>query len=133
VGSCRALAGMIAGGTGITPMYQIIKEILRNPEDATKVSLLFGNLTIHDIILKDELDDLVRQHPTQLYVHYVLDSAPEGWMGSTGYITSALIQEHCPAPSDDSMLLFCGPRPMTKSLEATAQNIGYSVGQYHVF
>ena len=31
--------GMIAGGTGITPMLQIIQAILDNPADTTEVSL----------------------------------------------------------------------------------------------
>ena len=35
--------GLIAGGTGITPMLQIIKAIIKDPEDDTKVSLLFAN------------------------------------------------------------------------------------------
>lgn len=34
----------IAGGTGITPMLQVVSEVLRNPEDKTEVSLVFGNV-----------------------------------------------------------------------------------------
>jgi cytochrome-b5 reductase len=36
--------GLIAGGTGITPMYQLIKAIFKNPNDKTKVSLVYGNV-----------------------------------------------------------------------------------------
>lgn len=114
-------------------MYQVIKAILQNPVDITKVHLLFGNVSVQDILLKRELDDLVRGHPEQLYVHYVLDNAPEGWMGSVGYINAPMIKDHCPASSADSMLLFCGPRPMTKALESLSQGLGYSEGQYHTF
>ena len=35
--------GLIAGGTGITPMLQIIKAVLKDSEDTTTVSLLFAN------------------------------------------------------------------------------------------
>jgi NAD(P)H-flavin reductase len=35
--------GMLAGGTGITPMYQLVQAILRDPQDATRCSLLFAN------------------------------------------------------------------------------------------
>jgi cytochrome-b5 reductase len=35
--------GMIAGGTGITPMYQLIQDICNNPDDNTQLWLLFAN------------------------------------------------------------------------------------------
>lgn len=35
--------GMIAGGTGITPMLQIVSAVLRDPDDKTTLSLLFAN------------------------------------------------------------------------------------------
>ena len=54
--------GMIAGGTGITPMLQIIREILENPEDKTEVSLLFANNAEEDILMRDELDRLAIMH-----------------------------------------------------------------------
>lgn len=34
---------MMAGGSGITPMFQIMQQIANDPEDETKVTLLFAN------------------------------------------------------------------------------------------
>lgn len=34
---------VIAGGTGITPSFQLIKQIVENPEDTTHVVLIFAN------------------------------------------------------------------------------------------
>jgi NAD(P)H-flavin reductase len=31
------------GGTGITPMYQLIKDICNNSDDDTKLQLIFAN------------------------------------------------------------------------------------------
>lgn len=56
-------AGMLAGGTGITPMYQVARAVLQDPKDTTNFSLIFGNLTEDDILIRDLLDDLARQHP----------------------------------------------------------------------
>lgn len=39
-----AAAGMIAGGSGITPMYQVAQEILRDPNDPTALSLIYANV-----------------------------------------------------------------------------------------
>ena len=35
--------GMIAGGTGITPMLQLIRAIFKDKNDNLKISLLFAN------------------------------------------------------------------------------------------
>jgi len=36
---------MVGGGTGITPLYQLIKAITGNPNDETKIRLLYANKT----------------------------------------------------------------------------------------
>jgi NAD(P)H-flavin reductase len=54
---------MIAGGTGITPMYQVMKEILSNPADKTCLRLLYANQTEEDILIRKELEGLQAQHP----------------------------------------------------------------------
>lgn len=36
---------MVAGGSGITPPYQILQNILNNENDHTKVILLYANKT----------------------------------------------------------------------------------------
>lgn len=40
---------MIAGGTGITPMYQIIKAALGDPRDQTQLALIYANVEESDI------------------------------------------------------------------------------------
>lgn len=40
---------MISGGTGITPMYQILKASLRDAEDKTVLRLVYANVGEEDI------------------------------------------------------------------------------------
>lgn len=110
--------GMIAGGTGITPILQVIKAILRNKTvDKTKISLIFGNLSFEDILLYEELKDLAKKHSNQFKVHFVLNNSPnDTWEGSVGYITGEIIKLHCPAPTDDTKILMCGPPPMMTAM-----------------
>jgi len=111
--------GMVAGGTGIAPMLQVIDEVLANPTDKTKVSLVFANQTESDILMKKEIDARAAQHPDKLSVYYVVDKSTawfSKWTGGEGYITEAMLKEHIPAPSADSMVYVCGPPPMYKAI-----------------
>jgi len=114
--------GMIAGGTGITPMLQIIRAALKNPADQTKLSLIYANVSESDILLKSELDSLAAKHPDQFKVYYVLNNPPEGWKGGVGFVTKEMIEEHLPVHAADHKALLCGPPPMitamTKALES---------------
>lgn len=92
---CRHI-GMIAGGTGITPMLQVIKAIIRNRprnggNDTTQVDLIFANVNPEDILLKDELDALA-QEDDGFRVYYVLNNPPEGWNGGVGFVTADMIK-----------------------------------------
>lgn len=117
--------GMVAGGTGIAPMYQIITSILKNPEDKTKIVLLYANVTEEDILLKEELDKFIANHPDRFKVHYVLNTPPEEWTGSVGFITPEIMDTHLPKPSDETNLLICGPPPMVSAIKKAAVSLGF--------
>lgn len=106
---------MIAGGSGITPMYQLIQTILNNPEDNTNISLIYANQTEDDILLRTELDAYAAKYPNKFSVHYTLDRPPaNGWRYSTGFVSEEMITGHLPTPSDTTVCLICGPPPMVK-------------------
>jgi ferredoxin-NADP reductase len=50
----RKKIGGIAGGSGISPIYPVLMHGLRY-EDGVEFSLIFGNKTVKDVLLKDEL------------------------------------------------------------------------------
>ncbi|ROT38520.1 oxidoreductase FAD-binding domain-containing protein [Sodiomyces alkalinus F11] len=118
--------GMIAGGTGITPMLQVIRAIIRGRAagDKTQVDLIFANVTSQDILLKEDLDALVKED-SGIRVHYVLDNPPEGWTGGVGYVTPDMITKWLPKPADDVKILLCGPPPMVSALKKTTQALGF--------
>ncbi|CAD5230720.1 unnamed protein product [Bursaphelenchus xylophilus] len=104
--------GMIAGGTGITPMLQIITDILKHEDDPTKISLLFANQTEEDILLRDHLDRLAKENPDRFKVWYTVDRPPENWKYSQGFINDQMISQHLPPPGENTAILMCGPPPM---------------------
>jgi cytochrome-b5 reductase len=117
--------GMIAGGTGITPMFQIIRRICEDPKDNTKTTLLYANKTEDDILLKDELDAFAAAHE-KFTVHYVLSNPSQNWKGANGRVSKEMIQEHLPAPAGmDTKVLLCGPQPMMDSMVGYLQERGF--------
>ncbi|XP_070664069.1 NADH--cytochrome b5 reductase 1-like isoform X1 [Malus domestica] len=118
--------GMLAGGTGVTPMFQVARAILENPSDRTNVHLLYANVTYEDILLKEELDNLSCNFPNRFNIYYVLNQPPEQWEGGVGFISREIIQSYCPAPAPDIKILRCGPPPMNKAMAANLASLGYS-------
>ncbi|KMS97611.1 hypothetical protein BVRB_5g125280 [Beta vulgaris subsp. vulgaris] len=124
-GQVRAF-GMLAGGSGITPMFQVARAILENPKDKTKVHLIYANVTYEDILLKEELDGLAENYPDRFSIYYVLNQPPEGWKGGVGFVSKEMIKEHCPAPALDIQILRCGPPPMNKAMAAHLEELSYT-------
>lgn len=103
---------MIAGGTGITPMLQLVRQIAKDPEDQTKVSLLFASQAEEELYLRDEIEELAKTYPDQFKYWYTIDRSSESWKYSTGYVNADIIKEHMYPPGDDTIVLMCGPPPM---------------------
>ena len=60
---------MIAGGTGITPMLQLITAVFRDPiHDQTNLALLFANQSEEDILVREELEAIQAEHPDRFKV-----------------------------------------------------------------
>lgn len=88
-------------------MYQVMNAILRSKKDKTKVTLIFANITVNDILLHNELQELEAKYPDRLSIYYVLNNAPEGWTGGVGFITADMIRSKLPAPGECNTLHDC--------------------------
>ena len=103
---------MIAGGTGITPMLQLVRAVFRDPEDTTCLSLLLANQTEEDILLRGELEEVAKNHPDRFKLWYTVDRPTEGWQYSSGFICAEIIEKALFPPAEDNLVLLCGPPPM---------------------
>lgn len=108
--------GMVAGGTGITPMLQVVHRSLSDAQDKTRINLLFGNVTPDDILLKPELDQLAKRYPDRFKVSYTLDRPVPGWPGFSGFVTAEMLQKAgMPSADQDGVIMMvCGSDGMLK-------------------
>ncbi|CAI5760618.1 unnamed protein product [Candida verbasci] len=109
---------LIGGGTGITPLYQLLKEITNNPNDKTKVSLFYGNLSPDDILIKDKIDEVVNKHKDQVKAFYFVNDkkGDENYDGEVGFITKEFLQKELSKPSSDLKIFVCGPPGLYKAI-----------------
>jgi ring-1,2-phenylacetyl-CoA epoxidase subunit PaaE len=64
---------MVAGGSGITPLYSMMVQMLRF-EPKSKVTLLFANSSVENILFKKELNELAQQFPQFSYNDFISGS-----------------------------------------------------------
>lgn len=116
--------GMVAGGTGIAPMYQLIRAICEDSSDQTTVSLLYANNYEEDILLRDQLDHWAAFYPNKFQVAYFLQHPPKEWKHYRGFVTKDLMLEKLGLNTLDSKLMLCGPPGMISVMKGYAGEIG---------
>lgn len=108
-----------AGGSGITPMMSIIKSILHaNPEGS--ITLFYANRDIENIMFRDELTDLAKQHAERFRLHHILEHPPADWQGMVGLLSPervAQLIEPLSAPAIPHSHWMCGPSPMMEQIQ----------------
>ena len=128
---------LIAGGCGVTPIYQLARAILSNPEDKTKVTLVYGANREEDILLKQELDAFQEEYSGRFQAVYAVSQPAEGSMVGKGRVEKELLREF--VRPDDGMVFLSGPPAMEKALRGDGktkgilEELGYGRDQIHSF
>ncbi|KAF9444346.1 ferredoxin reductase-like protein [Macrolepiota fuliginosa MF-IS2] len=114
---------LIGGGSGITPLYQLLTHALQSPTDKTKFTLLFSNVTEKDILLRQELDALKKQYGDKFDLVYLVDKPSEGWSGPSGFINADIIKKYVGSPDlkEKVKIFVCGPPGQVNSLAGKKQ------------
>ncbi|KAI3383372.1 hypothetical protein SNEBB_009007 [Seison nebaliae] len=63
---------MICGGSGITPMLQMIKQILKDEKKPPKIHLAYSNKKENDILVRSELECLSMKFPEKFFCDFFL-------------------------------------------------------------
>jgi len=106
-------------------MLQVIDAIIANPNDKTEVSLVVANTTPADILLRERLDGLQRNHPN-VHVTHIVDQADAEWKGHVGRISKDLLEKALPPAGDDAFTYVCGPPGFMTAVSGTKNMKDYS-------
>lgn len=129
----HAHVALVAGGAGITPMYQLLRGILSDPRDRTRVTLVWGANADEDVFLADEFAALERAHPGRFRAVYVVSRPGPGSKHAKGYVTREVLegagvvagkQPGQGGGGEDVKVLVCGPPAMEKALTGSKDLFG---------
>lgn len=123
--------GLICGGSGITPILQVLRGILQDTSDTTtEIWVLDANRTIDDILCYDELNKWAEQYPTRFNLHHTLSNVPEDWKYSKGRMNVDMFKKYLPPPGEDSIALVCGSDAMCyETVKPGLQELGWNVDE----
>lgn len=127
---------LMAGGSGITPILSIAKDILYR-QSAT-ITLLYANRSWEAVMYADELRQLAEQYPQRLKVVHILDETPNSnWQGEKGvwqeqnYVT--WLRSFDEQQLFEAAYFICGPTPMMQSAESALKNaLSIPAQQVHI-
>ncbi|OJJ34677.1 hypothetical protein ASPWEDRAFT_39754 [Aspergillus wentii DTO 134E9] len=130
---------LIAGGAGITPIFQLIQGILDNPADKTKINLIFGVNNEQDLLLREELESYKTRFPDRFnYIYTISHPKEENSPYRKGHVTEELLKTAVTVDKD-SHVFVSGPPAMEASLLGSRSapgilsRLGFAKGQIYQF
>lgn len=119
--------GLIAGGSGVAPMLQIIRASLNRPfvDAIDSIRLIYAAEDFNELTYREVLTNFSKENPEKFKIDFVLNRPPEGWTGGVGYVDSSTLKS-LPPPSSDLMLAICGPPVMQRTVKNCLIGMGYN-------
>jgi ferredoxin-NADP reductase/sterol desaturase/sphingolipid hydroxylase (fatty acid hydroxylase superfamily) len=122
---------MIAGGSGITPIYSMIGTILKF-EPKSKITLFYANRTSSSIIFKEKIEQWTREFSRQFKVKHFLNEEENPQNAIKGYITRISLEEMVNHYDKNKLDFYlCGPEIMTNKLIEDLAYLGIAKEKIH--
>jgi len=107
---------MVAGGSGITPMYQIMQFIADN-KLSINCQLLFSNKTESDILIQNELDNIAKHGNMEVQHTLTRHQGEPPKRMKCGRVNSDMMKSVFRQPD---LILACGPPQFNKAVKEAA-------------
>lgn len=119
---------MVCAGSGITPIFQVLRAVLGDSEDPTECLVLDGNRDEQDILCRTDLDAMAGANENRCRLLYTLSQPGPDWAGTRGRVDKELLRSEIGSPSGNDgaeMILVCGPGPMEKAAREAFNEMGW--------
>lgn len=119
---------MLAAGTGIAPLYQLIKSVVENEEDETFIKLFYASKFFSDILLREELASFC-QFWNFTMCHYLSNEEDTNKKRYREKVVCRRIsksdvrEELTKGPIDSTLVLICGTKSFDKDMVNAAKDV----------
>ena len=104
---------MVCAGSGITPIFNVLQEVILDETDLTSCKVFYGSRTERDILLEQELSDLSNLRPDRCQIIHTISQPSAVWTGRQGRLSKDILSEYLPFPQKSkdasTLILCCGP------------------------
>lgn len=122
----------VAGGSGITPIFSLMKDLLYR-EEYTEAMLVYASRDEEHIIYADWLRELEDRYGVRVRVVHVLSRASDGWKGMRGRLSSSGLAKLLLGYGlgEDVHYFLCGPQGLMELARDTFRLLGIAESHIH--
>ncbi|TAH46674.1 MAG: ferredoxin--NADP reductase [Betaproteobacteria bacterium] len=113
---------LCAGGSGITPVFSILRSVLAHGQG--NIRLLYMNRDERSVIFRDALNELAAQHPSRLQIIH--------WLDSVQGVPSVVQLAELARPLSHAQAFICGPGPFMDAMVSALGRAGMDGDRVHV-
>lgn len=129
---------MVAAGTGITPMLQLVRGAIESVKDQTKITLVYCSQSLEHVIALGQLEPLANMFPGRIQIHHVLtnaspDDSKELNSFRIGRLDKTLLEELLPEPTPSVAVFHCGPPSFDDAVGVYLRELGFADKQIYLF
>ncbi|MBW8685746.1 ferredoxin--NADP reductase [Chitinophaga rhizophila] len=123
---------LLGAGSGITPLYAILKDILHH-EPSAHIKLVYSSPSEQRTIFHKQLQELALSYPDQLHIIYLYSSeSPDHMIRRLSNLTlEPMVLQHLRYNKQDAQFFVCGPPEYMRMALLTLNFMGFEEEQLH--
>ncbi len=123
---------LIGGGSGVVPLFSLLKEILAG-HPSTRVVLLLANSSEKHIVFYKQLTEWQKRFSDRLKIIHVLSQASDEWAGLHGRLNNMrleyLVKQNVTGEYSKARFFLCGPSGLMRTAAITLKFLGFEKEQ----
>ncbi len=122
---------LFGAGSGITPLFSLLKEILHN-EPTAHVKLIYSNTSENRTIFHQQLQELATKFSQQLHIIRLYSGDPDHIVRRLSNLSlEPLVKQQLRYRKEDAQFFLCGPPEYMRTILFTLTFMGFAEEQLH--